>query len=556
MGSSSSNRAALTAVLREPNLRRLQLALTGSAIGDWASMTAITIYAYQEGGAAAVGIFAAVRFLAAAVAGPLGAAVADRVSRRRFMMTVDLARALVVAVTGAIIVVDGPALVVYVLAVVTTVVGASFRAAQAGLVPRLVSSPSELTAMNGVAGNIENAVSFVGPALGAVLVTWVGVAPVIWLNAATFVWSFALVAAVRVPVRDEDGTAGAADPAAGDEGADEEDESTWVELTAGFALVARDRDLRTITLLTCAQTFLWGALTVYLVVLAEQQLATGAAGVGYLNALFGVGAVVGGLLVLTRLSKQKLAQDMFWGVVGWAVPLLVIAVAPTPWVIVAMLVLVGLADPYINLGFDTIPQRLASERTMSRVYAAADALTVAAVALGALVAPTVLALLGLSGALVAMSLLVLGYAVLTLPRLRALDERLREPDGIDLLRGVAAFRPLPPARLEELAHHLEVLEVAAGHVVVAEGGTSDRFYVIESGEVEVTQAGAVLRREGAGEFFGEIGLLRDVPRTATVRAVVPTRLRVLGRAEFLGAVTGTGAARSALDEIVTGRLLG
>ena len=120
-------------------------------MGDWAYATAITVWAYQEGGATAVGVFQAVRFVAMAVAGPLGAVVADRVPRKTFMLVTDLTRAVLVAVAAVSISLDGPAVVVYVLGVVAAMVGAPFRSAQAGLIPRLVSAPDELTASNAVA---------------------------------------------------------------------------------------------------------------------------------------------------------------------------------------------------------------------------------------------------------------------------------------------------------------------------------------------------------------------------------------------------------------------
>ncbi len=106
--------------------------------------------------------------------------------------------------------------------------------------------------------------------------------------------------------------------------------------------------------------------------------------------------------------------------------------------------------------------------------------------------------------------------------------RLTAPPGLELLRQIAMFAPLTPGTVEGLARHLVPMSVSAGTVVLEEGGQSDRFFVIESGLVEVTQNGAVLRREGPGEFFGEIGLLRDVPRTATITAVEDTILMALG----------------------------
>ena len=131
----------------------------------------------------------------------------------------------------------------------------------------------------------------------------------IWLNAATFLWSFALIALVRVPAEDP---APAVD--------DEPEERMLTEITAGFSIVGRDRDLRTIALLVGAQSWLWGFLSVFLVVIAARELGTGPEGLGYLNAVLGVGTVLGGLMVLGRVAKGHLAQDMAIGVLGLGTP--------------------------------------------------------------------------------------------------------------------------------------------------------------------------------------------------------------------------------------------
>ena len=141
-----------------------------------------------------------------------------------------------------------------------------------------------------------------------------------------------------------------------------------------------------------------------------------------------------------------------------------------------------------------------------------------------------------------------------LPRMSRLDKRLRAPAGLDLLTAIPMFVPLAPSVVDALARRLERVTAPASEVVVAEGEESDRFYVIESGLVEVTHDGALLRQEGPGDFFGEIGLLRDVPRTATVTAVEDTVLLALSREDFLAAVTGQSDAFRAADDVVSLRL--
>jgi MFS family permease len=537
---------SLRRVLANKPLRRVQLAFFGSLLGDWAYGIALTVWAYRDGGATAVGVFTSARFVAATLTSPLGAAIADRVSRRAFMMTLDLVRAVLLSAAALSLMLGWSTWTVYAIGMVAAVVGGPFRAAQAGLIPQLVDEPDQLTAANAVASNLENVVVFVGPALGAILVGLTSVELVFLLDVGTFLLSFLLVLGVRVPHGETTDRGGAADA--------EKPAGLVAEVTAGLALVIRNRDLRTTSLLAFAQGLIWGALMVLLVVLAVETLHTGPQGVGFLNTVIGVMTIVGGIVVLGRMRRGRLASDMTIGVLGWSIPLLAIAAVPSPFVTVLALAVVGLMDPWVNLGLETIPQRVAPEQAISRVYAAVDSALTGAMALGALVAPLLLHTLGLRTSLAGLGAVVAAYAASTWPQMRSLDRSLAAPATLALVRSMALFAPLAPSLQETLARKLVEVEVASGTVVVAEGDVSDRFFLIESGELEVTQGGVVLRSESTGDFFGEIGLLRDVPRTATVTATTTARLYALDRSDFLDAVTGQDEALAATEDVVSRRL--
>jgi hypothetical protein len=268
----------------------------------------------------------------------------------------------------------------------------------------------------------------------------------------------------------------------------------------------------------------------------------------------GAATILGGLIVLSRVGKGRLGQDMTTGVLGWSLPLLALAAFPSPVTAIAALAVIGLSDPWVNLGFETIPQRLVGDRVISRVYAAIESALIGAMALGAAVAPLMVHWIGFRESMAGLGVAVTLYALTTLRRMRRLDARLTDPVHLPLLRSIAVFAPLSPPTLETLARKLERVSIPAGQAIVREGEVSDRFYVIESGSVEVTQDGTVLRVEEAGDFFGEIGLLRDVPRTATVTALTDVEVLGLERQDFLGAVTGVTEARAAAEEVVSRRL--
>jgi MFS family permease len=532
----------VTTVFANPGLRRIQLAFLGSGLGDWAYATAVTVWAYHDGGATAVGAFQATRFILAAIAGPVGATIADRMSRRTFMMISDASRAVLVA-AAAVCVSAGLDVAVYALALLAVIAGAPFRAAQAGLVPQLVDDPRVLTSSNAVASNIENVVIFVGPSIGAVLVGTVGVEAAFWLNVATFVWSSWLMYGVHVPPRPSRQTA-----------EDGEEPGVLRETLGGVRLIATDPDLRTTAVLAALQGGLFGALTVLNVIIAIEMLDSGPAGVGLLQAVMGLGSIAGGVAVLSRVARQAVATDMAVGVVGWAVPFLLLAIYPSAPTAVLALLVVGFMDPWVNLGLDTLPQRLSEERVMSRVFATIDASLIASMSIGSVIAPVLLHLVGLRTTLVVLGVAVVVYAAAKLPRMRRLDQRLSAPADTELLAAVPIFAPLPSSSVEGLAKASTRRHVPAGQAVVTEGEAAHEFFLIVSGEVEVTQGDQVLRREGPGDVFGEIGLLRDVPRTATVTAVTDVELVVVDRNAFLETVTGTVESLRAAEDLAWRRL--
>ena len=542
-------RGSIGSVFRNPGLRRVELALTGSMIGDWAFATAVTVWAYGVGGVTAVGVWTAIRLTLMAATAPIASMLADRHPRKRVMILSDLIRLVLVVAAGLCLVFDTPAAPIFVLATLAGLLGTPFRCAQRALMPALANTPDELTASNGTGSTIESLSFFVGPTLGALLIAVTDIQTVFFLNAVTFAWSMVLVLGIRVPERDQPDRAIGVDP---DDAPAKE--GFLAEVSGGFRSILADRDLAIVIWLVAAQTIVAGASAVFLVVMAVDVLGTGAQGVGYLNSVLGVGAVLGGFLAIARASRRRLAQDLTIGVMLWAAPLLLVTAWASPVTVLAAVALLGLANPLVDVNLDTIVQRITPDAVMGRVFGALEACVITTMALGAALMPLLLNFWGLRTSLAVIGLGVTALVLPFLPRMRRLDARLTAPAGLDLLTAIPMFVPLTASTVEGLARKLVRVPVPAGGVVVTEGEESDRFFIIESGLVEVTHDGDVLRREGPGEFFGEIGLLRDVPRTATVTAVEGTVLMTLGRDEFLAAVTGQSDAFRAADDVVSFRL--
>ncbi len=253
-------------------------------------------------------------------------------------------------------------------------------------------------------------------------------------------------------------------------------------------------------------------------------------------------------------QRGHLARDFGIGVFLWSAPLLLIAVWPTIAAAVIVMVLLGLANSVVDVNAYTIIQRIATTETMSRVFGAMESAVIGTMALGALLMPLLIHTIGLRWGLVVIGAGVASLVLFGTAALRQIDLVALVPEGLELLRGVSLLSMLPEQTLDRLARALVRVELAPGDVVIREGDVGDRFYVIESGTVEVTKEGRHIATVGPGEYVGEIALLRDVPRTATVTATTAAVLQALDRRHFIPAVTGQGESREAADAAIAGRL--
>jgi MFS family permease len=529
--------AALGAVLASAPLRRLQLAWAGSILGGWAYLVALGVYAYDEGGAAAVGIVGLIRLVPAALAAPFTASLVDRFSRVAVMVTSDLVRFALMLVAAGVIAADGPSAVVYATVAASQVVGTVFRPAQAALLPGLVRTPSELTAANVASSTIESLGTFLGPALGGLLLAVSSVQVVFAANAATFLWSAALVVALRG--HEEPHVRGDAPEPADAERA----------VLAGIVTIAREPTLRTLVGLYAAQTLVAGALNVLVVVTAFELLDLQAAGVGLLYAAIGVGGLVGGFVALVLAGGGRLARDFAIGLALFGLPLALVGGAPATLLAVVALGVLGIGNSIVDVNALTIMQRAVPDAVLGRALGALDGLLLGALGVGALLAPVLIAAIGAEASLVVVGLVLPVLALVTRPRLRLLDRTTAAPAATPLLRRVPMLAALPEPVVERLAREAVDVSFPAGTPIVREGEAGDRYYVVRSGTVEIFG-----RTFGPGSGFGEIALLRDVPRTATAMAVTDVELVALERAPFVAAVTGHAPAAAAADTVVAARL--
>jgi MFS family permease len=527
--------AAAALACRNENVRRVELAWGAAISAEWAYFVALGVFAYDAGGASAVGLAGLIRLLPAAIVAPGAAALGDRFRRERLLLGAMLLGALALAGSAAAAF-AGSKGGVYACAALVGISSTLIRPTLQALLPSLTRTPEELVASNAATSTVESIGTLVGPLVAGVLVEEARVGVTFAVAAATLAVGVALLLRVR--------TEGPAPGRAASRG------------RPGFAwrTVVKHPGAPVVVVLMVAQAFVRGCLNV-LIVVAAFQLLDGAGGtVGALTAAIGAGGVIGAV-VSSTFHSQRLARIFAFSLLGWGLPL--VLMAPSEQLVAALVLLgiVGAANSIEDVSGFTLLQRAIQDDALSGVLGLIWGAAMGAVALGSVVAPLLVRELGAKSAFVLVGLLLPVLTVAGFRRMRALDEAVAPTRQQLLVDEVPMFLPLSLAAKERLATKLVPLDVPAGGTIVRAGDVGDRFYIVDSGSVRIG-LGNGEKQSAAGDYFGEIALLRDVPRTATVTAATATRLYALERADFLAAVTGHALAEAAGHEIVGERLGG
>jgi hypothetical protein len=513
-----------------------RIAFTGL---EWGAYLSLILYGYLHGGAAVASAMALVQLIPAALLAPVLAAAGGRRRPGRVLLVAYLGLAAALALIGAAMLLDAPRWVVFVLAPLVGVGITVPRPAEAALLPALARTPGELTAANVVSGWMSSVSALAAPALTGVLIGLGG--PGLAMVVLSTAILGAAIAVAPLP--------GSAPPApASSEGA-------RTHIGKEIRQIRRNPAASLLVGVLAVQYILVGALDLLYVVLAVTVLGMGESGAGYLNAAFGAGAFIGASLTALLVARRRLAPALVGGILTAALALGILGLFPTVLTAFALIGLAGVGRTVFDVTGRILLQRAVPPALLVQVFALIESLMSVGLAIGAVVVPVLVGLSGARAALVGTGLLFVVLIGVMWRRLWRMDEAADVPQvEIHLLRSVSIFAPLPAPALEGLARALVPITAAPGEVVMAEGEPGDRFYVVARGEVEVTLAGRHVATLRHGDGFGEIALLRDVPRTATVTATVPTDLYALEKVPFLIALTGYAPAGTAADEMMDRRM--
>ena len=537
--------SAFASVWRNANLRWLELAWGASVVAQYAYLVAVSVYAYGVGGEKAVGLLFLARLLPAALISPFAGMLGDRYPRERVLFLTNVTRVVLVMASAVGVFADANAWIVYGLSIAATIATTPFRSSQAALTPGLASTPEELTAANAVASGVESVAVFAGPALAGLLLALASTGAVFTATAVLVAISAFFVVLIRVEHEERPRRELAASTIA-------------AERLAGFTVLGQHPSLRVMLLLLTAQTTLFGALQVFIVVMALDLLALGDGGVGYLNAAIGIGAFIGAVGALSLTGVRRLSPAFLIGLVVTGLPLVAVGWWNELAVATAALLIIGIGNSFVDVAGLTLVQRTVPDDVLARVFGVIQMLWMASMGIGAALAPALINWIGIENALIAAGVFLPALVAVSASTVARIDAQAAPPeaDELRLLVSVPIFTPLPGGSLEHLAGRLVPLRVDAGTVVVREGDVGDRFYIVTEGELDVTQDGVKIAELEPGGYFGEIALLRDTNRTATVTARSDAVLYALDREEFLAAVTGHPQSSEAAESVMSARLAG
>ena len=547
-------RDGVLAVLRRAaanrDLLRLQLASLGWGMGEGAYVVGLTVYAYHVGGTGALALLAVIRALPSVLAAPILAAALDRMPLDAQLRAVFGVRLALVALATVVLATGLPFGLLLVLAGIDAVVSTMIRPVRGAITPAVARSSEELVAANVAITTGDAAAALVGPAVAAVIL-------VIGDPVDTFIVGLALLAGATLTAWHVRVAGEPAPPRATGElpGKPPGVFAAGIGLIRGFGELARHPHARVVAVIFFCQRFVRGMFAVLAVVVAIDLLSIGEPGVGWLNSAIGLGGLFGGLLALRLVQGRRLAPAFAAGVATWGVGFLAPGLAPLPVVAILALAAAGAGKVVLDVAGFTLIQRTVPAESRGRILGALEGCIAAALALGSIAAAWLVEAVGPASALIVAGALPLAAVALAWLPLRSSDDAAVIPErALRALRRVPFFGPLGLNAFERLAGALQWQRFDAGAVIIREGEVGDRFHVVESGRVEVSRAGTAVRRLEPGDSFGEIALLRAVPRTATVTTLDATSVGSIEGPVFLAALTGhhvsaAGAASQATERL-------
>ena len=528
---------ALTALASRTGLRRVLLAYGLYNLVEVATWIAVIMWAYSRGGAVLAGASSVIQLLPSAVLAPLLAGIGDRMSRGTALAVAHGAVAVATTLTLMALASDAPAWLVIAASTTVTTTVAVVRPIHYATLPQLANSADELVSGNALSAAGEQFAFFAGPLIAGIGVQLSGPALVMALSVVASVLGTLLCLRLRLV---------SPDAATLDDG-----EGGLRDAFEGLRTLRGDWGSLSLLLLMTTSFVVGGALDVLGVAYSEIVLGEGETGAGLIIGAVGIGGLIGAGIATGIAGRRYLTPPIVaTGLIAGCV-LAAVATVNELLPVMGLIALAGVAEAVMMVCSRTLLQRATDDHVLARVFAVQESASLLGLAVGAALAPVLIGWLSPAEAFLPLGLVVIASVLLGWRFIRRLDARaVFRPREMQLLRRVQFFALLPAYELERLAQRAHWLDVHEGDVVIEQGAEGHDFFVVEDGEFSVTVDGErKAHRIGAGGSFGEIALLQDVRRTATITALAPGRLVSVSRPDFLAAVTGSTDGEAMAREV-------
>lgn len=550
------------AAFGNPTLRRVGIAYGLFVAAEFGVWITLLVFAYGHGGANASLLMVLVQLIPCMVLGPFIGALVDRRRPSRMLRIGYGLQAISMGTVAAAIGLRAPTFVVFVLAPLTSISFSTTRSPQAALLPAIVRTADELTAANVMTGWTDGAASLVGPALAGILLAWSGTKAAVAANATMSLIGMLLLLRVVGPapaIASDDppphevDNSGEMTPSMVGKVTEFGRTLTSIRTGAGsnLAMAVRNPEIRVLLTLHTFYFVLIGALDLLCVVLAVDFLHMGPGGAGFLNAALGGGALLAAFVTAFLVGRHHLSKTLTAALAVAVGALGLVDAIPRVVPVLLLIGIVGLAGAVFDTTGRTLLQRSAPSDAIAGTFSILESLMDFGLAVGVILVRVSLSIGGLKAALLAPAVCAAALLAVLWRRLRRIDASATVPQvEIQLLRSIPIFTPLPAPSLEGIARELVAVTVPQGTAVMKEGDRGDCYYAVADGRLAISRAGQLLHMASRGDGFGEIALIRDVPRTATVTAVTDALLYSLRKELFVETVTGHASASSAARTVI------
>jgi len=525
--------------LRHRDLRLLIASFVIDQIGSWSYIVVISVYIFERTHStqwlAGAGVC---RWLPGLLLASYGGVIADRYERTTVLIVSAVVSAVLMSGIAVVVAAGGPVGLILALLALSAVALVPYLPAAGALTPEIVGE-KDLAAANSIFSALENLVVVVGPGIGGLLLLTGQPVVAVAINAASFAISAGIIARLRVRSR-----GGATDG------------NALKQWAAGLKALGAQPVALAIILFCALDSAVYGASTVLYVPLSV-RLGTGPNGYSYLLAGAALGGVLGAGLANRLSGTSRLAPVMMGALCLQALPFLATVPVRWPALACALQVVSGAGMVIVDVLAITSLQRDMPRDVLSRVLGVFETLVLGGILLGSLAAGVLLAHADVTVVLIAVGVGVPVIAAAGLPTLLRADrrsaavaERLRP--RVELLSALDLLTGADRSTLERLAAAAEEVVLPAGRVVMREGDKADDLWVLVQGELSVSAAGGgpvarELEPVTAPGYVGELGLLHNIPRTATVRTRRESTLLRIDGGEFLAALQSSHPSPSLLS---------